>query len=171
MQDDLDDGVDWLAKSGQIDPKRVCIVGSSYGGYAAMWGAIRNPERYRCAASYAGVSDLPAMMRFDRRLFSATRYNRMWRNQISGGNKIDFGAISPVNAASQMRVPILIGHGEKDERVPVKQSRKMVETLTKAGADVTSAFYKDSGHGFDNAADLEDWLSQLEKFLAKHNPS
>lgn len=171
MQDDLDDGVEWLTKTGQIDPKRVCIVGSSYGGYAAMWGAIRNPDRYRCAASYAGVSDLPAMMRFDRRLFAATRYFREWRTKIGGEGKIDLAAISPINSASSLRIPVLIGHGEKDERVPVKQSRKMVETLTKAGADVTSAFYKESGHGFDNAADLENWLSQLEKFLAKHNPA
>jgi len=171
MQDDLDDGVDWLAKSGKIDPKRVCIVGSSYGGYAALWGAIRNPERYRCAASYAGVSDLPAMMRFDRRLFSATRYFREWRSKVGGGGKIDLAAISPVNSASQLKIPVLIGHGEKDERVPVKQSRRMVEALNRAGASVTSAFYKESGHGFDSAADLENWLRQLEQFLGENNPA
>ena len=67
MQDDLDDGLDWLARSGQIDPKRVCIVGGSYGGYAAMWGAIRNPSRYRCAVSIAGsVSALPALLQHDK---------------------------------------------------------------------------------------------------------
>jgi dipeptidyl aminopeptidase/acylaminoacyl peptidase len=56
--------MDWLAKDGVIDPKRVCIVGSSYGGYAAQWGAIRNPERYRCAASFAGISDMPRSLKF-----------------------------------------------------------------------------------------------------------
>jgi dipeptidyl aminopeptidase/acylaminoacyl peptidase len=64
MQDDLDDGMDWLAGQGTIDPRRVCIIGSSYGGYAALWGAVRNPERYRCAASFAGVSDLKRQMKF-----------------------------------------------------------------------------------------------------------
>ncbi len=171
MQDDLDDGVDWLARSGQIDPKRVCIVGASYGGYAAMWGAIRNPDRYRCAASLAGVSDLPALVRYDREQFSATRYFREWRTRVTGAGNSDLRTVSPINFASQLKVPLLIGHGEKDERVPVKQGHQMVDALTKAGAPVTSIFYKDAGHGFNKAADLEDWLNRLEAFLAKYNPA
>lgn len=171
MQDDLDDGVDWLARSGQIDPKRVCVVGASYGGYASMWAATRNPERYRCAASWAGVSDLPAQLRYDRKLFSATRYFREWRTKVGGEGKTDLGAVSPLSHAGRTRVPLFIAHGENDQRVPVKQSRDMVEALTKAKADVTSAFYKDSGHDFGTAADFQDFLTRLEAFLAKHNPS
>jgi dipeptidyl aminopeptidase/acylaminoacyl peptidase len=169
MQDDLDDGVDWLAKSGQIDPKRVCIFGVSYGGYAAMWGAIRNPERYRCAVSWAGPSDLPAMMRYDRKQFSATRYFREWRKKFS--SKDDLNAVSPINFADRLKVPLLIGHGEEDETVPPKQTHRMVEALQKAGANVTPVFYKDSEHSFGSSKDLADWLAHLEAFLAKYNPS
>ena len=61
MQDDLDDGVKWLVEQGKVDAKRVCIMGASYGGYAAMWAAARNPGIYRCAISFAGISDLAAM--------------------------------------------------------------------------------------------------------------
>lgn len=171
MQDDLDDGVDWLAKSGLIDSKRVCIVGGSYGGYAAMWGAIRNPDRYRCAASMAGVSDLPSLLRYDKSLFSATRYYREWRTQVAGVGDVDLKTVSPLNFASQLKVPLLIAHGERDERVPVKQSHTMVDALNKADAPVTSIFYKNDGHGFDSATDLEDWLRRLEAFLAKYNPA
>ena len=171
MQDDLDDGVDWLAKSGQIDPKRVCIVGGSYGGYAAMWGAIRNPERYRCAASLAGVSDLPGLLKHDREIFSAKRYYREWRTRVGGVGNIDLKTVSPIAFAARMKVPLLIAHGEQDERVPVKQSHQMLDALTKAGAPVTYMFYKNAGHGFDNAADLEDWLKRLEAFLATYNPA
>jgi len=171
MQDDLDDAVDWLAKSGQIDAKRVCIVGGSYGGYAAMWGAIRNPERYRCAVSMAGVSDLSALLRYDRQFFSATRYFREWRAKIAGTDDANLGAVSPIHFVDRVKVPLFIAHGEEDETVPPAQSHAMVDALTKAGADVTSAFYKDSGHGFDSSADLEDWLKRLEAFLAKHNPA
>src|SRR5690606_32848164 len=79
MQDDIDDGVKWLVERGIVDPKRVCIMGASFGGYAAMWAAARTPEIYRCAISYAGVSDVEAMLRYDRKLFTATRYYRSWR--------------------------------------------------------------------------------------------
>lgn len=171
MQDDLDDGVDWLAKSGTVDPKRVCIVGSSYGGYAALWGAIRNPERYRCAVSIAGVTDLPAQLRFDRKSFAASRYFREWRTKIGGEGKVDLAQISPISFAERLKTPVLILHGEADQTVPVKQGHAMVEKLTKAGANVTSAFYKESGHDFDNAADFEDVMRRIEAFLAKHNPS
>jgi dipeptidyl aminopeptidase/acylaminoacyl peptidase len=171
MQDDLDDGVDWLAKSGQIDPKRVCIVGESYGGYAAMWGAIRNPDRYRCAASWAGVSDLPGMLRYDRKTFTATRYFKQWRSKVSGEGKADLAAVSPINFTDRLKIPIFIAHGEQDDNVQPKQSHAMVDALTKSGANVTSMFYKDSSHDFGSSADMEDWLKRLEAFLAKYNPA
>jgi dipeptidyl aminopeptidase/acylaminoacyl peptidase len=169
MQDDLDDGVDWLVKSGQVDPKRVCIFGMSYGGYAAMWGAIRNPDRYRCAVSWAGPSDMPAMMRYDRDLFSASRYFKQWRKQFP--TDAELSAVSPINYPDRLKVPILIGHGEDDDNVPVKQSHKMVDALIRSGANVTSVFYKDAKHSFGSTADLKDWLDRLDAFLAKYNPS
>jgi dipeptidyl aminopeptidase/acylaminoacyl peptidase len=171
MQDDLDDGVEWLAGTGQIDRKRVCLVGASYGGYAAMWGAIRNPDRYRCAASMAGVSDLSAQLKHDKESFSATRYYREWRTKVGGEGNVDLRSVSPINYAAQLKVPLLIAHGEKDERVPPRQSHTMADALVKAGAPITSKFYKDSAHGFDSSTDLEDWLKQLEQFLANYNPA
>lgn len=171
MQDDLDDGVDWLAKTGRIDPKRVCIVGASYGGYAAMWGAIRNADRYRCAASLAGVSDLPALLRYDRKFFSAPRYYKEWRTHVAGETESDLKSVSPITFAGSVRIPILIGHGQKDQRVPISQSRQFADALAKFGANVSSVYYTDSGHGFGSSADLEDWLKRLEAFLAKYNPA
>jgi dipeptidyl aminopeptidase/acylaminoacyl peptidase len=169
MQDDLDDGVNWLVQSGQVDPKRVCIVGMSYGGYAALWGAIRNPERYRCAASWAGPTDMPAMMRYDRRQFSASRYFREFRKRYPENE--DLATVSPISFAERIKIPVLIGQGEKDETVPVSQGKRMVDALTKAGANVTSAFYKDSKHDFGSSKDLADWLARLEAFLSKYNPA
>jgi dipeptidyl aminopeptidase/acylaminoacyl peptidase len=171
MQDDLDDGVDWLVRSGQADPKRVCIVGASYGGYAALWGVIRNPERYRCAASVAGVTDIGAQLRSNRRSFSATRYFKAWRTKVQGEGKIDLKTVSPLVQAARLKAPVLIAHGEKDETVSVKQGKQLVAALEKNGADVSSIFYKEGGHDFSSSSDLADFLRRLEAFLAKNNPA
>jgi dipeptidyl aminopeptidase/acylaminoacyl peptidase len=171
MQDDLDDGVDWMMKAGQIDAKRVCIFGASYGGYAAMWGAIRNQDRYRCAASWAGVSDLATQLRYDRKGFAATRYFKEWRTRVAGDPKFDLRTVSPLSFADKLKIPIFIAHGEADKTVPVTQSQTMVTALSKAGADVTSIFYKESGHDFGSTADYADFLKRLEAFLAKNNPA
>jgi len=170
MQDDLDDGVDWLVRSGKVDPKRVCIFGASYGGYAALWGVIRNPEKYRCAVSYAGVSDLSAQLRDNRKSFSATRYFRKWRTKVAGEGNIDLRTVSPIRFADKLKVPVLIAHGEQDSVVAARQSHAMVEALTKSGSNVAAAFYKDAGHDFDNAANMEDFLRRLEAFLMQYNP-
>jgi dipeptidyl aminopeptidase/acylaminoacyl peptidase len=117
------------------------------------------------------VSDLPAMLRYDRKTFSATRYFKKWRSKVSGEGKADLSAVSPINFATQIKIPIFIAHGEQDDNVLPKQSHVMVDALTRSGANVTSMFYKDSSHDFGSSADLEDWLRRLEAFLAKYNPA
>lgn len=171
MQDDLDDGVDWLAASGQIDPKRVCIVGLSYGGYAALWGAIRNPDRYRCAASMAGVSDLGAQLRYNRKELSAPRYFREWRTKVAGEGKVDLSAVSPITYAAKLKVPVLIAHGEDDETVLPAQSHDMVNALRAGNVPVASVFYSNTGHEFGSSENLDDFLRRLEALLAKYNPA
>ena len=173
MQDDLDDGVDWLVKQGIVDPKRVCIVGGSYGGYAAMWGAIRNPERYRCAISWAGVTDLKGQLKHDRSLFAARRYYRDWRERVTGidEKRADLEGLSPLRQAHRLKVPLLIGHGKWDKTVPVTQSEEMEKALGKKGIKVEAAYYDKQGHSISASEDLANWLWRMEKFLAEHNPT
>ncbi|HYD37108.1 MAG TPA: S9 family peptidase [Allosphingosinicella sp.] len=171
MQDDLDDGVKWLAGRGLIDPKRVCIMGASYGGYAAMWGAARNPEIYRCAISFAGISEVRAMLRYDPSTGIARRYYKDWRDRIRGEEGFDLAAVSPLNRAAAIRVPLLIAHGEEDHVVPVAQSRNMHEALRRARIEHEFVIYPGEGHGFEKAANSIDFLKRVEAFLARHNPS
>jgi dipeptidyl aminopeptidase/acylaminoacyl peptidase len=171
MQDDLDDGMDWLAKDGVIDPKRVCIVGSSYGGYAALWGATRNPERYRCAASFAGVSDLSKQLKYQLAFRISKRYRKDWRKTVQGEAKFDTNTVSPVFTVDKLKVPVLLVHGDADQTVPYKQSRAYVEALKKAGKTYEFYTYHDEGHGFSTSANLQDWLDRLDAFLVKYNPS
>jgi acetyl esterase/lipase len=171
MIDDLEDGVDWLVGQGTADPRRVCVMGASYGGYAAMWAPIRHPERYRCAISLAGVSDLRAMLRYDRRQFTASRYHREWQRQVRGDGNGDLEAISPLQQAARLRVPVLIAHGERDRNVPVSQSRNMVRALTRSRASMESVFYPEGVHGFTRPQDSADFLRRVEAFLSRHNPA
>ena len=171
MIDDMEDGVDWLVREGIADPARVCIMGSSYGGYAAVWAATRNPRRYRCAISWAGPSDLRSMLRYDRRFLTARRYVRERQRQLQGDEPTDLNAVSPLRHARRLTVPLLIGHGEQDVRVPVDQSRDLVRALTRQRAAVESVFYPKSGHDFTTEEESADFLRRVEAFLARHNPA
>ena len=171
MIDDLEDGVDWLAQQGIADPHRVCIMGASYGGYAALWAPIRHPERYRCAISFAGVTDVRAILHYDARLFSAPRYSREWRRRIEGEERTDLSLISPLQQAARLTVPVLIAHGEQDRVVPVSQSHNLVRALTRAGAPPESVFYPQEAHGFTKPQDSIDFLQRVEAFLTAHNPA
>jgi dipeptidyl aminopeptidase/acylaminoacyl peptidase len=166
MQDDLDDAVAWAVKSGLADPRRVCIVGASYGGYAALRAAQRGGETYRCAVSYAGVSDLGAILRYDRRFLNSGSRRDWLREQAP-----DFRAVSPINHAAEFAIPTLIMHGKKDRTVPVAQSREMAEKLGRAGKAFTYIEQPEGDHSFSREADRIQFLRELESFLAKHNPA
>ncbi len=170
MQDDLDDGMDWLAKRGIVDPARVCIVGSSYGGYAALWGVTRNPERYRCAASFAGVTDFDKQLQFNRQ-FLKSRYSKKWKEFIEGEDDFDLGDVSPVRMVDQLKRPVLLVHGEKDSTVPYSQFTLYKDKLEDRGAAAVFVTYEDEGHGLREYKNRKDWLDQLDKFLAAHNPA
>ena len=171
MIDDIDDGVDWLIGQGIADPARICAMGASYGGYAALWAATRSPQRYRCAISWAGPSDLKTMLRYDLRSYLPQRYERERRRQLQGEERTDLDAVSPLRQAQHLTVPVLIAHGEQDIRVPVNQSRDLVRALTRRRANVESAFYPRSGHSFATPEDSADFLRRVEAFLTRHNPA
>ena len=165
MQDDLVDAIGWAASQGIADPKRTCIVGASYGGYAAMRGAQRDAAHYRCAVSYAGISDLGAMLRYDRNLLGKGVAD-YWKKQAP-----DFAAVSPRFHAAEFGTPILIAHGVEDKRVPVKQSRMLVEELRKSGKPFEYLEQKLGDHHFSRSEDRLEFLKRLKAFLDAHNPA
>lgn len=171
MIDDMEDGIAWLALQGIIDPARVCIMGSSYGGYAAVWAAMRSPERYRCAISFAGPSDLRSMLRYNANPFIPRRYVRAWRQRIEGEERIDLNAISPFRQAERLRVPVLLAHGVNDRVVPPVQSQQLAQALRRHNATVESVFYRKSAHGFTDQNEAFDYYRRVAAFLARHNPA
>lgn len=171
MQDDIDDGAKWLIAQGVADPKRVCIMGASFGGYAALWASVRNPDIYRCAISFAGISDVGAMLRYDRKSFSATRYFRNWRDKVQGNQAFDLRTVSPLFVPEKMSMPLMIAHGSADTNVPMSQSASFHEALQKLGKPHDYLIYKDEGHGLDDEKNHADFLLRVGAFLNQHNPA
>jgi len=170
MQDDLTDGVQWLIREGTVDPKRICIAGASYGGYAALMGAIKTPEMFRCAISYAGVTDVSAIMRFVKNEMLPSRYRRL-RDRVRGEAGANLKDVSPVRHAGEVGIPVLLMHGTKDETVPYRQAEEFVKAMKKAGKPLEFIEFKDADHSFESSADRIKFLSAVEAFLAKHNPA
>jgi dipeptidyl aminopeptidase/acylaminoacyl peptidase len=166
MQDDLNDAVTHLAKEGIADPKRVCIAGGSYGGYAAMRAAQRDGKLFRCAISFAGVSDLGALAKFDRNSLFGKEAVSYLKDKAP-----DFASVSPLRFPEQFSTPILIMHGKNDLRVPVEQSRKMAAKLSEAGKDVRYVEQPLGDHHLSRQEDRLQFLQEIEAFLAKHNPA
>ncbi|MFN3228940.1 MAG: alpha/beta hydrolase family protein, partial [Asticcacaulis sp.] len=121
MQTDLSDGVRHLAQSRMIDPKRVCIVGASYGGYAALAGVTLDPGIYRCASAIAGVSDLRVMMNKEKEDFGRRHPVTRYWSQFMGDQKT-WNERSPARLADKVTVPVQLIHGKDDTVVPLRQS-------------------------------------------------
>jgi dienelactone hydrolase len=170
MQDDLDDGMDWLVGRGIVDPKRACLVGGSYGGYAAAWGATRNPERYRCAAAFAGVFNLRSQLGYTRDFLSSRLY-KQFREKVRGADTFDLDSVSPLLEVKRLQVPVLLVHGDEDTIVPVAQSKSYASALSKAGKAHEFHVIKKEGHGFRESGSLAFYLAKLDAFLGTHNPA
>jgi dipeptidyl aminopeptidase/acylaminoacyl peptidase len=166
MQDDLNDALAELVRLGIADPKRAAMVGGSYGGYAALRAAQRDGALYRCAVSFAGVSDLAALLRFDSQ-FLYSGGGRDWMKKQAP----DLRAVSPINFPGQFTIPVLLVHGKKDQRVPVGQSREMAEKLGKAGKKVRYIEQPLGDHHLSRQEDRVAFLQALEAFLKEHNPA
>jgi dienelactone hydrolase len=169
MQDDVDDGVAWLAGQGIADPKRVCIMGASYGGYAAMWAATGPSRRYRCAISFAGIADVQAQLDYDHQSFEERDY-RAWKRRIQG-KAPSLAALSPLTRIETLTVPILIAHGSADETVPVAQARMLHDALARRGRAHAFKVYEGEGHSLSDPANTADFLARVGAFLDAHNPA
>ncbi|HYL04041.1 MAG TPA: alpha/beta fold hydrolase [Steroidobacteraceae bacterium] len=169
MQDDVSDGVKELITAGVADPHRICIVGASYGGYAALAGAAFTPELYACAASIGGVSDLADMEAYLKaHAGSESDAVLAWREQIGGSFDPKVGAHSPAHAAASVRAPILLLHCADDTVVPPSQSEEMARALTRAGKKVTYVKLPGDDHWLSRSATRVRMLKQLDAFLAQY---
>ena len=164
MQDDLSDATRWAVDQGIADADRICLYGASYGGYAALMGAAREPSLYRCVAGYVGVYDMDEF-HDDHSDFSRSREH--WVLDWLGDEK-SMAAISPVALASNIKVPVFLAAGGKDRRVPIEHSKRMEKALKKAGTPVETLYFDTEGHGFYTEPHRREYYTRLLGFLSRH---
>lgn len=164
MQDDLADATRWAIDQGIADRERICIYGASDGGYAALMGAVRDPDLYRCAAGYVGVYDLELM---HRDTSARSRSGRTWVTEWLG-DRSTLGARSPSRLADRIKVPVFLAAGGKDERAPIEHSERMEKALKRAGVPVETLYYPNEGHGFYTQEHRREYYARLLGFLGRH---
>ncbi|MBL8769932.1 MAG: S9 family peptidase [Phenylobacterium sp.] len=172
MQTDLSDGVRHLAARGTIDPKRVCIVGASYGGYAALAGATIDRGVYRCAVSVAGISDLRRQISYARSRGGrpAERYWNRFLGVSDEASEEVLETYSPARLADRVEIPVLLIHGKDDSVVPLEQSQIMATALQKAGKPVELVVQKGEDHWLSRGETRLQMLTATMAFVEKHNP-
>ena len=172
MQTDLSDGVQYLAAEGLIDPKRVCIVGASYGGYAALAGVTLQHGVYRCAVSVAGISDLAEMLKHYDPGLGSSRTIRYWDRfwAVSGPADPALDAISPIKHVAAVDVPVLLIHGRDDTVVPYGQSEEMLDALRAENKNVQLVTLSHEDHWLTHGDTRLQMLESTVDFLRKYNP-
>ena len=174
MLTDMSDGLAHLAKEGIVDPKRACILGASYGGYAALAGITVQTGLYRCAVAISGLSDLPAMLKWEDDRHgqgsSAIKYFREAMGvTVPGAPPI--ASISPAFLASRADAPLLMIHGRDDTVVPLEQSQRMERAMKAAGKPVQLLITEKEDHYLSREASRVATLKAAVEFIEKNNPA
>jgi dipeptidyl aminopeptidase/acylaminoacyl peptidase len=169
MQTDISDGLAELVRQGIVDGDRACIMGASYGGYAALAGVTLQQGIYRCAVSVAGVSDVERLYSTWMRETNRDQTTRRWANQAIGKGR-DLRSVSPIRFADRVTAPVLLIHGTNDTVVLPEQSSNMANALRKAGKEAELLTLDKADHWLLNGETRLAMLEAAYKFIERHNP-
>jgi len=166
MQDDVTDATLWAINEGIAEDGKICIYGASYGGYAAMMGAVREPDLYQCVIAYVGVYDLELM--FDKGDIPTRESGLVFLRQAVGEDKEDLRARSPMHNLDKLKAPVFIVHGGEDFRVDIEHAKRL-----RAGLEVRDKPYEwlvkpDEGHGFYKPENRLELYERMLAFLGKY---
>ena len=173
MQDDIADGARWAIAQGTADPKRICIAGASYGGYATLMGLINDKDLYRCGIDWAGVTDINMM--YDGHWNFTSDLPEGWKqygmpqlvgDQINDAEQLK--ATSPLLRAAEIKQPLLLAYGGADRRVPLPHGTKFYKAVKQTNPEVEWVEYEEEGHGWALPKNRIDFWGRVEKFLDKH---
>lgn len=169
MQDDIGDGVQHLIDQQVVDGSRVCIVGTSYGGYAALAGAAFTPDQFACAASINGITNLPGMLGYiKQRQGDESNTLAAWQELVGLPYQDQLDSTSPAHSVRSIRIPILLIHGTDDVVVPYSQSEGFARLLRQHGKPHTLIKLKGEDHWLSTGEARVQAMQALEAFLAEH---
>lgn len=167
MQDDLTDATRWAIAQGQADPQRICIYGSSYGGYAALMGVAREPDLYRCAVGNAGVYDL-RLIREGGNNSRLDFSSKSFYEKVIGTDQAELVARSPMSYAAKIKVPVMLAHGEDDEIAPLAHYEAMAASLNAANKSFVPFVRPAEEHGFFSVKNRREYWTALVGFFDQH---
>ncbi|GAB2848426.1 S9 family peptidase [Pseudoduganella ginsengisoli] len=173
MQDDIADGVKWAVDKGLADPKRICIAGASYGGYATLMGLVNNPDLFKCGVNWVGVTDISLMA--NGHWSYVSDLSDMWKEYgipVLVGDPVkdaeQLKATSPLLQAARITQPLLLAYGGADKRVPLYHGNKFRDAIAPYNKQVEWIVYEEEGHGWALPKNRIDFWTRVEKFLGKH---
>jgi dipeptidyl aminopeptidase/acylaminoacyl peptidase len=173
MQNDIADGAKWAIAEGIVDPKRICIAGASYGGYAALMGLINDPGLFKCGIDWVGVTDIELLYtgHWSFRSDLSETYKQYGMPDLVGDPVKDaeqLKATSPLVQAARITQPLLLAYGGADERMPLYHGKKFYDAVKRTNADVEWVLYPEEGHGWYLPKTRIDFWGRVEKFLERH---
>lgn len=163
MQDDVTDATRWAIKQGVADPNRICIYGGSYGGYAALEGAVKEPDLYKCAIGYVGVYDLRLM--FTRGDIPQNLYGKDYLKRVLGTDMTVLAQHSPIYQLNNLKAKVMLIVGGRDTRVPPVQGMDMHIALEKRKIPHEWLYKADEWHGFYNQKNIAELFEKVDAFL------
>ena len=163
MQDDVTDATRWALASGIADAGHMCIFGGSYGGYAALEGAVKEPDLYTCAIGYVGVYDLNLMRK--RGDVPQSTLGKSYLDDDLGSDQASLAAHSPINQLDRLKAKVMLIVGGKDVRVPPEQGKRMHQVLLDRHVAHEWLYQPDEGHGFYSEDDRADLFRRVVAFL------
>ncbi len=170
MQTDLADAANWAVAQGWADPERMAIAGASYGGYAALMGVLRNPELFRCAISWVGVTDLDLLYSTSwddvSTVFKTHGLPKLLGDRVQDAAELK--AHSPLTHAAAIKAPVLLAYGSADRRVPLVHGERFYKALKESNPQVEYIVYPDEGHGWRVPANQVDFWNRSLRFLDRH---